>query len=122
MIKRIANDGFLVMALCLTTLIFGMVGIIVFADIKGIDALYWASTTMTTVGYGDVTPKTTGGKIFTICFQMWSIIIVLPLTIAWILGKVNSDLYSHNEQVDADNDRETIKADIQAIKDMLNER
>ena len=33
-----------------------------------IDALYFSAATMTTVGYGDITPKTFPGKLFTIFF------------------------------------------------------
>ena len=33
-----------------------------------IDALYFSAATMTTVGYGDITPKTFSGKLFTIFF------------------------------------------------------
>jgi len=33
-----------------------------------LDALYFTTATMTTIGYGDITPRTDGGKIFTIFF------------------------------------------------------
>jgi voltage-gated potassium channel len=41
--------------------------------------LWWAVTTLTTVGYGDIYPVTTGGRIFTCCILMIGLgIIAVP--------------------------------------------
>ena len=42
-----------------------------------IDALYFSAATMTTVGYGDITPKTDFGKIFTIGYVFAGVAIAL---------------------------------------------
>jgi hypothetical protein len=42
-----------------------------------LDALYFSAYTMTTVGYGDITPKTDAGKIFTIFFMFAGVGIAL---------------------------------------------
>lgn len=116
MFKKIANSGLILL------LLYGFsfsIASYTFYFIEGnsiLDSYYWASTTMTTIGYGDITAKTDAGKIFTIAYQQWSIVILLPLTIAWVLGKVNKDAFTDSEQVDADADRETIKAEIRALR------
>ena len=119
MFKKIANSGQAMLLLYGFTFAIGSYTFYFMERTSLIDAYYWASTSMTTIGYGDVTAKTDAGKLFTIFFQQWSIIIIIPLTIAWVLGKVNKDAFTDSEQVDADEDRETIKAEIRALREEL---
>ena len=52
-----------------------------FENVSLFDSLYWAITTTTTVGYGDITPKTDAGKLLSI-FVMISGIGVLGVLLA----------------------------------------
>ena len=45
--------------------------------LRYIDALYLSAATMTTVGYGDITPKTDFGKLFTIFYAFTGVAIAL---------------------------------------------
>jgi len=44
------------------------------------DGLYWAVVTMTTVGYGDKTPKTTSGRVVAILWMLGSVVLVSLLS------------------------------------------
>jgi voltage-gated potassium channel Kch len=42
-------------------------------------ALWWAMQTVTTVGYGDVTPATTSGRIIAVVVMLWGVAFVAIL-------------------------------------------
>jgi ABC-type amino acid transport substrate-binding protein len=44
------------------------------------DGLYWAAVTMTTVGYGDKTPKTNMGRVVAILWMMGSVVLISLLS------------------------------------------
>ena len=72
----------------------------VIEQISILDSLYWAMTTMSTVGYGDVTPVTAAGKVLAIIFQAWSIFYLVPCAVGNIIDKVRIDeqKFTHAEQ------------------------
>ncbi len=68
-------------AVLLVTLLFSLIFVSakVFQKFEGwsfIDAIYFTVITFTTIGYGDLTPQTSVGKIFTIAFSFLGIVIV----------------------------------------------
>ncbi|MBI5036138.1 two pore domain potassium channel family protein [Candidatus Micrarchaeota archaeon] len=63
-----------------TVLLLLLIGAIVFHQLENwsfIDALYFSSATLTTVGYGDIVPKTDAAKVFAIFYMFFGISVVL---------------------------------------------
>lgn len=57
-----------------------VIGTLTYHNIEGwtyLDALYFSTVTLTTVGYGDITPKTDLGRMVTIAYAIFGIGVVL---------------------------------------------
>ena len=77
-----------------------------------IDSLYWACVTSLTIGYGDLSPVTTIGKIIAIVFGHFWIFLIIPSIISLIVTNIIQDKneFTHLEQ-------EEIKS---MLKELLN--
>jgi voltage-gated potassium channel Kch len=64
--ENLSNHAYrYLLSLALATLGVGILFYHVFEKLSWVDAYYFSVITLTTVGYGDITPHTPGQKIFT---------------------------------------------------------
>lgn len=94
-IKEIKESDGLNIVISLT-IFFLAIGIAIFSHLEGwsiLESAYYVSATLTTVGYGDITPVTTAGRILAIIY-MWIGVSVA----ASVIGLVGSSII--NKKVD----------------------
>jgi voltage-gated potassium channel len=79
-----------------------------------IDSIYWGLVTATTLGYGDFSPHSLGGKVLTSGLITFTVFVMIPTITAnvasWLI--VNRDEFTHEEQ-------EEIKLGIEEILNRL---
>ena len=70
------------MAVCTLALGYIIVSALIVFNVEGdsfetfFEAIYWATVSLTTVGYGDIYPVTTAGRIITMISSIFGIAIV----------------------------------------------
>ena len=64
------------------------------------ESLYWAATTATSTGYGDISAKTVGGQIVSVILMHASIFMIAPLIVVRLIERLNDDRdqFTHDEQ------------------------
>lgn len=98
---RAATDTFGEMAAIYIMLLLGAAGLFaLLEDYSFMDSPYWAGTTATSTGYGDISPKSTGGRILAVLLMHVSIFIVAPMIIVRLIDRLNEnrDAFTHEEQ------------------------
>lgn len=90
-----------VVAITVAINLFGAIGIYFLEDMNIIDSFRWAFVTITTVGYGDISPASTGGKLLAAVLMLVGIgfIGMMTGTIAtYFLGEEIKEKESYQRQ------------------------
>ncbi len=105
--KKIKHRIFSLLALVLVLL---GTGTMVYSHLEGwslLDSLYFSTVTMTTIGYGDLTPTTPTSKLFTILFVLSGVAVML-YTLS-TLGMYYLHYFEHHRPAIHENIKNTMK-------------
>ncbi len=103
---RVANDMKLCAFIYLASILFASLTFMIVEDFEFPRAVWFSFITSLTIGYGDVSPATTLGKIFTIVFALQWILFIIPCFLVNMIdvARRDNDKFSHEEQEQLKND------------------
>jgi voltage-gated potassium channel Kch len=96
--------------------VFG--GGVAFAHFEGIsllDGMYWANTTVNTVGYGDVSAQTNEGKLLSMVVQ-WTGNVILALLIGGVAAAAQRALLG-NQAAEIQQDLDEVEEDVEDVEE-----
>jgi voltage-gated potassium channel len=112
--RRVANSPKLLATVFGTTLAAASVMYSIAEDTSLLDSVYWSLVTATTLGYGDLSPDSTFGKVLTSLLITFTVFVMIPTitanVAAWLIE--SRDEFTHDEQ-------EQMKADLREILAIL---
>jgi voltage-gated potassium channel len=100
----------------LLTLLTALTGGVAFASVENVsvgNGIYWALTTMTTVGYGDITPKTAEGKAIAIA------VMLVGIGFATLVIGAAAERFVHRQQHEIETTEEDLLAQVKDISARL---
>ena len=121
LIERIFNSRRLrtvIAVLSLAIVFFGYIFYISEPDVKTFgDGIWWSLVTITTVGYGDITPGTPLGRVVAGTLMLFGLILIATLT-AIISAKFIRNYVDHHTNDDILEKLEELEDEIEKLEDM----
>ncbi|HEY0964182.1 MAG TPA: potassium channel family protein [Candidatus Paceibacterota bacterium] len=96
----IANDLRIIIAIYVASLLLAAFLFHMFEGKTFFEGFWWACVTAPTVGFGDFSPATVGGRVMGITFMHFWTFIILPMIIGNVVMRLLSDKqkFTHEEQ------------------------
>lgn len=94
----VANHRYLLVASYLASLVAGATIFHFLENRTLVESLYWAVVSGTSTGFGDITPKTEAGMLFTTIYLLWTIPVLASLVTAFIVEHLRQDPNSFTDE------------------------
>ena len=109
----------ILIGLIIVIIFFGYIFYITEPTVESIgDGFYWALVTVTTVGYGDITPITPSGKLIAIILILLGLGLIATIT-AIVSAKFIQNYVDHHTNDDVLDKLEILQKDINELKNKI---